>query len=71
MREIGFLHDLKVAFNNYLDLKSSLILKLHVLMDLSAKTIITPPKIILNSEYLPRNLKAMVYPWINFVDAKV
>ena len=26
-------------------------------MDLLAKTIITPPKIILNSEYLPRNLK--------------
>ena len=31
--------------------------KLHVVMDLLAKTIITPPKIILNSEYLPRNLK--------------
>ena len=26
-------------------------------MDLLAKTIITPPKIILNSEYLSRNLK--------------
>ena len=26
-------------------------------MDLLAKTIITPPKIILNSEYLPRNHK--------------
>ena len=30
-------------------------------MDLLAKTIITPPKIILNSEYLPRNLKYMDY----------
>ena len=31
--------------------------KLRVVMDLLAKTIITPPKIILNSEYLSRNLK--------------
>ena len=32
-------------------------LKLRVVMDLLAKTITTPPKIILNSKYLPRNLK--------------
>ena len=32
--------------------------KLHVVMDLLAKTIITPPKIILNSEYLPPNLNS-------------
>ena len=31
--------------------------KVRVVMDLLAKTIIMPPKIILNSEYLPRNLK--------------
>ena len=31
--------------------------RLRVVMDLLAKIIITPPKIILNSEYLPCNLK--------------
>ena len=30
-------------------------------MDLLAKTIITPPKTILNSEYLPLNLKPKLY----------
>ena len=51
-----------MAFNNRLDFKLSLILtiklKLLVVMDLLDKTVITPPKIILNSEYLPRNLNS-------------
>ena len=44
-----------MAYNNSLDLKSLLILrkKLHVIVDLVAKAIITLPKIILNSKYLP------------------
>ena len=36
-------------------------------MDLLAKTIITPPKIILNSEYLPHNLKATEYALCSFI----
>ena len=52
-----------MAFNNRLDFKSSLILtikvKLRVIMDLLAKTIIMPQKVISNSEYLPRNLKTI------------
>ena len=31
-------------------------------MDLLAKTIITPPKIILNSDYLSRNLNTLYIP---------
>ena len=49
---MGFLHDLKVAHDNKVEL--------HIIMDLLARTVITPPKIILNSEYLPCNLNFTV-----------
>ena len=34
-------------------------------MDLLAKTIIMPSKIILNTEYLPRNLNAMYFIFVD------
>ena len=56
-RYVGFL---KVAFNNCFRLEiitdTDNKVKLHVIMDLLAKTIIMLPKINLNNKCLPRNL---------------
>ena len=60
LREIGFLHNVKVTFSNSLDLiitDTYNKVKLCIVMDLLAKTIITPPKITLNSKWLPSSLK--------------
>ena len=48
----GFEYSLRLQIITDTDNK----VKLCVVMDLLAKTIIMPPKIIFNNEYLPRNL---------------
>ena len=51
-----------MAFNNRLRLQIITDTEtLRVAMDLLAKTIITPPKIIFNNEYLPRKLKRRAF----------
>ena len=68
MREIGFLHNLKVAFNKSFKLEiitnTDNRVKLLIILDLLAKTIIMPRKVILNSECLPRNFNIIVMMWL-------
>ena len=62
-RKIGFPHDLKVVINNHLYLYSSLILTMKLNEGLLSqnnnhtKTIIMPPKMILNIKCITHNLK--------------